>query len=675
MLRGVSLGNNSLGELPAGIFEKAVNLKDISLQYNSLTQLHSGTFEKNIKLARLRLSRNCLKSLPPHLFDNLPSLEKVSLASNYLTELPAEIFKKNTKLEELRLNRNQLISLPSHLFDNLGSLIYMRIGRNRLTSLPAHLFDNLGSLTFLSLSINFLRELPAGIFDKNINLKELRIASNEVSSLPPHLFDNLGSLTLLSMRRNSLSLDFRLCTFNIARYNIDDMSAFLVDSDVQTYLDSNLTTPFCSSSCENIPGEEQSCPPALKCTGTVSSYTCVELLPVQVTVQDTTMMPTTRPDRFSRAATTTSATAISVGLGLGVTLIFIITLAFLIPKPPERPAKATIATNDHATVNHIQTGPSQGYETTSSQTTSQTRSDSAVVKDNPYFFLEGSSNTAESCSSQKQQILNIAPYARPSLSSDQPPELPPMSPNHKRRSLAKMALNCSMLPDNVTAKQRGSTSVMARFSTTTCVSHDCVLQDLVSTCTALGGSECSLVNLPSPYAILQQENMYTAAAAAKNAMNMEIPPGNMGTPPGHMHMHRHSVFFDSREDSRDDDDDGQTGIYAKADESDLTPVFVMDSAPGNVLVPATADPSAAYERVLARASTQLSMVDGEHDDDEQPIYGNADESDLSPVSATSSAAMDSAAGSAPSDMIEADTDHDGYECPTNPAADSGLSTQ
>ncbi|XP_065186994.1 uncharacterized protein LOC135817690 isoform X3 [Sycon ciliatum] len=205
-----------------------------------------------------------------------PDLLNISLPNTNIHHLSPNLLGHSTGLQQLDLTNNFLTELPPSLFANSSNLNELCLSRNQIRQLCSHVFDNLESLTYLNLERNSLTELPDGLFQKNTNLLQLRLSHNQLASLPSCLFDNLESLTFLSLHSNSLSLDHRLCVLESARYIINDTESLVIDSDVESYVDINQNTEFCSSSCESIPRKEKPCPPAFTCHGDVSNYTCID---------------------------------------------------------------------------------------------------------------------------------------------------------------------------------------------------------------------------------------------------------------------------------------------------------------------------------------------------------------------------------------------------------------
>ena len=117
-LTNLALNNNSLGSLPAGVFDALTSLQQLDL-YN--TDGDGGSFS----------------GLPAGVFDKLTSLQKLDVGSLGLSSLSAGVFDKLTELTELKLYWNSLGSLPVGVFDKLTKLKTLSLTNNpALSCLP-----------------------------------------------------------------------------------------------------------------------------------------------------------------------------------------------------------------------------------------------------------------------------------------------------------------------------------------------------------------------------------------------------------------------------------------------------------------------------------------------------------------------------------------------------------
>nr|AIO11817.1 variable lymphocyte receptor type A [Petromyzon marinus] len=130
-------------------------------------------------LTWLSVSNNELKFVPAGLFDQLAELKQLYLQTNQLKSLPLGVFDRLTQLDKLYLGTNQITSLPPRVFDSLTKLTLLSLERNELQSIPEKVFDKLTQLQQLYLYNNQLQSVPHGAFDRLTNLQTIRLTSNQ----------------------------------------------------------------------------------------------------------------------------------------------------------------------------------------------------------------------------------------------------------------------------------------------------------------------------------------------------------------------------------------------------------------------------------------------------------------------------------------------------------------
>ena len=205
-LRDLTLEDNGLSELPAGVFSGLHNLRDLDLDGNRLTELPAEAFSGLSNLWRLKLQNNGLRELPPEVFAGLSNLEVLCVGfGNELTRLPPRVFAGLSNLRQLALNENRLKELPQGIFSGLGRLERLTLSGNEFTSLDPEVFSGLTKLTRLRLHYNQLTALPAGIFSDLSSLEVLNLTRNPLTDLPPNVFSNLSHLLWLNLDRVSLT--------------------------------------------------------------------------------------------------------------------------------------------------------------------------------------------------------------------------------------------------------------------------------------------------------------------------------------------------------------------------------------------------------------------------------------------------------------------------------------
>lgn len=135
-LEQLRLGRNRISKIPAGAFNKMVNLTLLDLYYNQLSDsdLEKNTFKDLKSLMQLNLAHNALKKMP----SGVPnSLIQLFLDRNRIDDVPKDYFKGFTHLAFVRLNYNQLSDkgIPKSVF-NISTLLDLQLAHNQLASVP-----------------------------------------------------------------------------------------------------------------------------------------------------------------------------------------------------------------------------------------------------------------------------------------------------------------------------------------------------------------------------------------------------------------------------------------------------------------------------------------------------------------------------------------------------------
>ena len=151
----LDLSGSSIATLQEGDFAGLTALKGLYLDDNSLMELPLGVFA-GLPLEGLYLHSNNLMELSADVFSGLPNLQILKLGDNSLTStvLPAGVFSELPALKTLSLEGNGLMALPEGIFAGLTDLHYLYLQNNSLTVLPAGVFSELPDLKVLSLDGN-----------------------------------------------------------------------------------------------------------------------------------------------------------------------------------------------------------------------------------------------------------------------------------------------------------------------------------------------------------------------------------------------------------------------------------------------------------------------------------------------------------------------------------------
>lgn len=255
VLRKVSFQENSVPELPAGLFRNLVNLTDIDLPKNRIRVIQGGAFRgarnverinleenllqvlddhafgglarlKDLRLARnkismvhslafgslrqlqrLDLSRNRIRDLQPKTFYALDGLELLDLSHNAVAALFPLMFRGLSRLEDLLLSHNPIILIARDTFSTMSSLKRLELQKCKLTYLKPGVFDGLVNLRVLELQNNMIRSLPSGLFSELRLLKRLQLDFNELSTLNACAFDDVDAVQEVAMTGNPVHCD------------------------------------------------------------------------------------------------------------------------------------------------------------------------------------------------------------------------------------------------------------------------------------------------------------------------------------------------------------------------------------------------------------------------------------------------------------------------------------
>lgn len=188
------LRQNSIEELPKGVFKHLIHLQVLDLGGNLISEIDNSLFE-DVPLKGLILDSNRLKILSL----NIQSLKHLDLSNNFLTSIAVENL---NNLVELSLNKNLLITMPEHPFRNT-SLEFIKYNFGNFT-IPHRFLTSLNRLSKVQLKSLKLHYVPENMIWDSPNILELSLNSNYLKELPELFFRDSGNLQLLDLSNNQL---------------------------------------------------------------------------------------------------------------------------------------------------------------------------------------------------------------------------------------------------------------------------------------------------------------------------------------------------------------------------------------------------------------------------------------------------------------------------------------
>ncbi len=127
------------------------------MSFSQLTFLAVDTFKYTISINRLYLNDNSLVDLPSGLFRAITNLQVADLMYNKIKHLRSGLFP--TSIDYIDLKANLIVSMEADVFDGLEELIGLYLSHNKLFSLPLGVFNSTIHLYVLFLDYNHLRSI------------------------------------------------------------------------------------------------------------------------------------------------------------------------------------------------------------------------------------------------------------------------------------------------------------------------------------------------------------------------------------------------------------------------------------------------------------------------------------------------------------------------------------
>ncbi len=142
----VDLQHNQITVIPAGIFPNPNTWVELNMDYNLLSSIEPQGFLGLARLNILSLSNNQLTEIKAGMFDHLISLQKFYPQNNMIGHI--EVGALNIRpLLFLNLENNLLVNLTADMLDGLPALRGLHVQYNRLETLASDIFGTREALT------------------------------------------------------------------------------------------------------------------------------------------------------------------------------------------------------------------------------------------------------------------------------------------------------------------------------------------------------------------------------------------------------------------------------------------------------------------------------------------------------------------------------------------------
>nr|WNA22120.1 Toll-like receptor 5 [Altica viridicyanea]WNA22121.1 Toll-like receptor 6 [Altica viridicyanea] len=211
-LISLELSINQIEDIEEDSFAELEDLRMINLGTNKLGYINSNIFKHNRNLTSIRLEGNLKLNLSEGVFANFPKLNTIRLSSSGIETLPEGIFKNTTGLKSLKLQKNQIQDLPENIFHGLTNLNDLDLSMNRINSLSDKIFSSLTSLTEINLSFNNLNEINGQLFKNMVNLETLILRNNRIKLIELNSFYSLRNLLEVDLSYNQYTMQYELDT-------------------------------------------------------------------------------------------------------------------------------------------------------------------------------------------------------------------------------------------------------------------------------------------------------------------------------------------------------------------------------------------------------------------------------------------------------------------------------
>lgn len=145
----LDLGNNSLKQIPVGMFRNLFRLVSLNLENNKLSELEEGSFIGLYNLRSLYLRGNQIQEIFPYALTGLSKLLTLDLSGQQLRSLYKLGFVGLRSVSRLDLSGNRIEYVYGGSFSGLDSLLTLDLSDNRISFIDGNAFSGLAKLSRL----------------------------------------------------------------------------------------------------------------------------------------------------------------------------------------------------------------------------------------------------------------------------------------------------------------------------------------------------------------------------------------------------------------------------------------------------------------------------------------------------------------------------------------------
>lgn len=226
-LQTVDLSDNSLNDLPSGVFSAQSNLQELRIAGNkNIRNLRGPSFQGARSLLKFLASGCSIRTLENDLFSAISSVHTLDLSFNQIQSLPnTDSFRLLRNLRNLTLQGNQISALNDGQFAGMD-LDILDLSNNVISTVSANAFMYLAGVRNLDLSNNKIHTLPGYVFQPIASeVYTLKLNDNRaLMKLPAEIFSgmrkmnslNLSSCAIESLKEEHFQQDFNTRQIDIS---------------------------------------------------------------------------------------------------------------------------------------------------------------------------------------------------------------------------------------------------------------------------------------------------------------------------------------------------------------------------------------------------------------------------------------------------------------------------